>query len=193
MTRADLDLALGDQVEFLGHTPRLTGEVVSIKGDSISVVVEGPVDVLGLGNRVAPLGPFALAPHDGWIGRVIDPWGQPMDDRPIFEGPNARPVNTTPPAAAVRRGFGGRLKTGLLALNTVLPLVRGQRIGLFAGAGVGKSTLIGTLANDIEADVVVVGLVGERGREVGAFVRQILGDDGMARSVVVAATSDQPA
>ena len=185
ITRADLDLALGDQVEFIGQKPRLTGEIVALAGDRATVVVEGPIGTLGLGDPVAP--------HDSWIGRVIDPWGQPLDDRPLFQGTDWRPVQGRPPAAAARRGFGPRQRTGLLVLNTLLPLVRGQRIGLFAGAGVGKSTLIGTLASDLAADVVVIGLVGERGREVGAFVRQILGPNGMARSIVVAATSDTPA
>jgi flagellum-specific ATP synthase len=88
--------------------------------------------------------------------------------------------------------LGARLETGLAVFNTLLPIVRGQRIGLFAGSGVGKSTLMGDLAKGVEADVIVVALVGERGREVQHFLTDVLGPDGMARTVVVAATSDQP-
>ncbi len=190
---ADLDLALGDQVEFLGQPGRLTGEVVTLSEDRAVVVVEGATSALGLGGPVVRLGPYELAPHDSWIGRVIDPWGRPLDDRPLFQGNSWRAVDADPPPSAARRGFGVRQVTGLHVLNTLIPLVRGQRIGLFAGAGVGKSSLIGTLASDLDADVVVVGLVGERGREVGAFVRQVLGSKGMERSVVIAATSDSPA
>ena len=190
---SDLDLSLGDQIEFIGKTPKLTGEVVSLRQSSATVVIEGTADALKLNDPVAPLGTFEIAPHESWIGRLIDPWGQPLDGRPLFQGAAYRPVSGSPPSAATRRNLGVRLNTGLMAFNTLLPLVRGQRIGLFAGAGVGKSTLIGTLANDLDADVAVIGLVGERGREVSAFVRQILGAKGMARSVVVAATSDKPA
>ena len=190
---ADLRLSLGDQIEFLGKSPRLTGEVVSLSQETAVIVVEGSIETLGLNDPVAPLGPFEIAPHESWIGRLIDPWGQPLDGEPLFQGKTFRAVSCSPPLAASRRGLGVRLSTGLMAFNTFLPLVRGQRIGLFAGAGVGKSTLIGTLANDLDADVAVVGLVGERGREVTAFVRQILGSKGMSRSVVVAATSDKPA
>jgi flagellum-specific ATP synthase len=98
---------------------------------------------------------------------------------------------TPPPKAAGRRHMGERLDTGLSVFNTILPIVRGQRIGLFAGSGVGKSTLLAKLAQHMEADVVVMALIGERGREVNHFVEQVLGPEGMRRAVVVAATSDQ--
>ena len=99
----------------------------------------------------------------------------------------------SPPKAAARRGLGKRLSTGLAILNTVLPIVTGQRVGLFAGSGVGKSTLMAQLAQNMEADVVVMALIGERGREVNHFVKEVLGPEGMKRAVVVAATSDQSA
>src|SRR6056297_2000830 len=90
-----------------------------------------------------------------------------------------------------RRPLGARLETGMAAFNTLLPIVRGQRLGLFAGSGVGKTMLLGHLARNVEADVVVVVLVGERGRELGDFVREVLGPEGMRRTVIVAATSDR--
>jgi len=98
-----------------------------------------------------------------------------------------------PPPPADRRGFGPRLATGFAVFDTLLPIVRGQRIGLFAGSGVGKSRLIAALAQGMAADVVVIGLIGERGREVRDFLAETLGPEGLARSVVIAATSDRPA
>lgn len=186
-------LALGHQVEFLNRPERLCGEVVGIDGGIVTVVVEAAGHDLSIGDPAVHIGAFEIAADESWIGRVIDPRGVPLDGRPLPQGVEARQISSLPPPAATRRSFGPRLQTGLQALNTFLPVVQGQRLGLFAGAGVGKSNLIGSLASDLQADVVVVGLVGERGREVGAFVRQILGPAGMARSVVVAATSDQPA
>ncbi|HAW47356.1 MAG TPA: flagellum-specific ATP synthase FliI, partial [Roseovarius sp.] len=92
---------------------------------------------------------------------------------------------------ATRRPLGPRLETGMAVFNTLLPVVRGQRIGLFAGSGVGKSMLLGHLGRHMQADVVVVALIGERGRELGEFVREVLGPEGMRRAVIVAATSDR--
>lgn len=134
-----------------------------------------------------------FAPADSWIGRVIDPFGAPLDGRPMMRGEATRDLMAAPPKAASRRPMGERLATGLAVFNTILPIVKGQRVGLFAGSGVGKSTLLATLAQNMEADVVVIALIGERGREVNHFVKDVLGDEGMQRAVVVAATSDQSA
>jgi flagellum-specific ATP synthase len=111
----------------------------------------------------------------------------------MMRGETARDLMAAPPKAAERRPMGERLATGLAVFNTILPIVKGQRVGLFAGSGVGKSTLLATLAQNMEADVVVMALIGERGREVNHFVNEVLGPDGMKRAVVVAATSDQSA
>src|SRR5690606_27439408 len=106
-----------------------------------------------------------LAPDRGWIGRIVDPFGRPLDGRPLAPGGRARPVLSAPPPPAQRRRLGPRLATGLAVFDTILPVARGQRLGLFAGSGIGKSSLLAQLARGIEADVVVLGLVGERGRE----------------------------
>ena len=124
---------------------------------------------------------------------MVDPDGRPLDGRPLAPGPRDRPLDAAPPDPVTRRGFGPRLETGVAGLDTLLPLARGQRMGLFAGSGVGKSTLLGRMAGRVAADVIVIGLIGERGREVSEFVSRTLGPDGLARSVVVAATSDRPA
>lgn len=190
VTGLDHVAALGDQVR-LGDG--LMGEVLRIDPAGCTVMPEGSAEGLRLGLPATHLGRVTIAPHAGWLGRVIDPNGQPMDGRPLFPGPLSYRLDGPPPMPADRRGLGGRLTTGLAVFDTLLPIVRGQRIGLFAGSGVGKSRLIATLANAMAADVVVIGLIGERGREVRDFVEDTLGPTGLARSVVIAASSDRPA
>lgn len=183
---------LGDLVEFHhGHGIRRLGEVLALSDVGLTVLPDGTPEGLSIGDRVALLGPGAIAPDDSWLGRVIDPFGKPQDGRPLLRGADERPLRAAPPAATARRPLGARLETGMAAFNTMLPLVRGQRIGLFAGSGVGKSTLLARLARGVQADMAVIALIGERGREVREFVDRVLGPAGMARSVVVAATSDR--
>jgi flagellum-specific ATP synthase len=181
--------AQGDMVTIGAGGRR--GEVLNLTEDLVSVLPDGDVEGLQIGAQVALIGSSQIAPDDGWIGRVIDPMGAPLDGRPLLRGRHARalrgqPVNPTEP-----RVLGARLETGLSVFNTMLPIVRGQRIGLFAGSGVGKSMLLAKLARGVHADVVVIALIGERGREVREFIERVLGTAGMARAVVVAATSDQ--
>ena len=184
---------LGDELVYEdteGHARR--AEVSHLEAGSLWATPYADASGLRMGMAVRPTGPASVSPHAGWIGRVVDPFGTPLDGKPLLPGLPV-PLNAAPPAGARRRGMGARLRTGFAVLDTMLPLVRGQRIGLFAGSGVGKSTLIGSLARAMEADVCVLALVGERGREVSDFVRKVLGPEGMARTVLVAATADQPA
>ncbi|MDJ0822745.1 MAG: FliI/YscN family ATPase [Paracoccaceae bacterium] len=184
-------VCIGDRLRLLRPDAPLCGEVLRISDDLVAMLPDDGVDGVAQGHRVAVMGPPTLAPCDSWIGRVIDPYGQPLDGLPIRSGGKRRPFRSAPPPAAARRGMGARLSTGLAVFDTLLPIVHGQRIGLFAGSGVGKSRLLAQLAQGVEADVVVLALVGERGREVQDFVRNVLGPEGMARSIVVAATSDR--
>ncbi len=172
---------------------KLQAEVLRIAADSVQLLCDAPPDGAALGDPVFLYPAPEFAPCDRWIGRVIDPFGRPMDGKPLSNGGIARPVQAAPPLAGARRGLGHRVATGLAVMNTMLPVVTGQRLGLFAGSGVGKSSLLARLARSMQADVVVLALIGERGREVRDFVDRVLGPDGMARSVVVAATSDQSA
>lgn len=171
----------------------LAGEVLHVSAGHIKMLPNAAPDGVSLGDRVYldPSPDFAPGLH--WLGRVIDPFGRPLDGKPLLSGPQTRDIMQAPPPAVARKQLGQRMGTGLSVLNTVLPVVRGQRVGLFAGSGVGKSTLLSTLARSMQADVVVVALIGERGREVNEFVAQAIGPEAMKRTIVVAATSDQSA
>ncbi|WP_127113136.1 FliI/YscN family ATPase [Shimia sediminis] len=183
---------VGDQVRLFSHDGKgIKGEIVQLHDDALSVLPEEPPNGVRLGDRAGLIKVSGIAPSEAWIGRVVDPDGQPLDGDPILRGSEIRSRRASPPPPARRRALGDRLETGLNVFNTMLPLVRGQRLGLFAGSGVGKSTLLGQLARGVTAEVVVLAMIGERGRELRDFVENILGPEGMARSVVVAATSDQ--
>lgn len=185
---------LGDQVRVMCRSGGdLLGEVIAIEPENIRVVCYEELDGVARHDHVVLLDAPSLAPDDTWIGRVIDPFGQPMDGQPLLKGSNRLNLRAAPPSPARRGGLGPRLETGMAAFNTLLPVAKGQRLGLFAGSGIGKSSLIASFARNLEADVVVVALIGERGREVRDFVETTLGLEGMARSVVIAATSDQTA
>jgi flagellum-specific ATP synthase len=183
---------LGDRVLIRSGTG-LAGEVVRVARDHATVLPETAAEGVQIGAAVELNGPATIAPDDSWIGRIVDPFGRPLDGRPLFRGATSRPLRAQPPDAAARRRMGERLSTGTACFDTVLPLVRGQRIGLFAGSGVGKSSLLAKFARGVQADVVVIALIGERGRELREFTESVLGPEGMARSVVVTATSDQSA
>lgn len=184
---------LGDDLVYLDDRGvRHRAEVVRLEQGMLWAVPFGVPEGLRIGLIVETSGPPSIGPDDSWIGRIVDPFGMPIDDRHLLRGAE-RSLTAAPPAATRRRAMGRRQRTGYAVLDTMLPIARGQRIGLFAGSGVGKSTLLGKLACEMEADVCVLALVGERGREVSDFVHRVLGPEGMARTVVVAATSDMSA
>lgn len=193
ISAAGRDWGMGDRVSVLAGGSPIGGEIVTLDAGGAAVLTDGPADGVRLGDPVEPADRAAIAPHAGWIGRILDPFGLPLDGRPLLRGPQARALRAPPPPAADRRRLGERLETGMRVFNTLLPLVRGQRIGLFAGSGVGKSTLMASFARHVTADVAVIALIGERGRELREFVEDTLGPEGMARSVIIAATSDQSA
>lgn len=183
--------ALGDLVEFPdAKSGAQRGEVLALDADHVTVLPDGAADGVQIGDRVILIGQAGIAPHDSWIGRVIDPFGAALDGLPLLRGADPKPLRGTPVNPTMRRALGPRMETGMAVFNTLLPIVRGQRIGLFAGSGVGKTTLLARLAMGLQADVVVIAMIGERGREVREFVERVLGPVGMARAVVVAATAD---
>ncbi|SHI47409.1 flagellum-specific ATP synthase [Roseomonas rosea] len=146
---------------------------------------------LSVGARVEDAGPVTLRPCAGWLGRVVDPMGRPIDGGgPLPRGAAARPLRASPPAAGTRARLGPRIDLGVRAMDAFATCRRGQRLGPFAASGVGKSSLMSMLARHADCDVAVIGLVGERGRELREFIEDDLGPQGLARSVVVCATSD---
>ncbi|WP_189678422.1 flagellar protein export ATPase FliI [Seohaeicola zhoushanensis] len=170
------------------------GEVVGVDGDGTHVLPFGNWVGVSAGDPVSlsPRGD-TIRPDASWKGRVMNALAEPLDRKgPLVEGPRARDVKAPPPAAFDRRRTGERLETGIKIFDVFTPLCRGQRMGVFAGSGVGKSTLMAMLARQAAADVIVVGLVGERGREVQDFIQSDLGPEGLARSVVVVSTGDEP-
>src|ERR1700759_275006 len=135
-----------------------------------------------------------VRPSPSWLGRVINAMGEPIDGKgPLAQGPSPMTFRNAPPPAHARRRVGGPLDLGVRALNTFLTCCRGQRLWIFAGSRGGKTVLLSVLGRNVDADITVIGLVGERGREVQEFLQDDLGDAGLARSVVVVATSDEPA
>ncbi|WP_107498441.1 FliI/YscN family ATPase [Thalassobius sp. I31.1] len=183
---------LGDQVSIHCSSGIVSGgEVLQLNRETLTIMPDQNLEGVAIGDEVILTGQNTIAPDNSWIGHVIDPFGRAIDGSFLMRGVNEYPLRGKPPLATERRGFGERLETGTAVFNTLLPIVRGQRIGLFAGSGVGKSTLLAKLARNVQADIVVIALIGERGREVREFVENVLGPEGMARAVVVAATSDQ--
>lgn len=184
--------ALGDRAIIqLQSGGKLGAEVLALANGLVTLLSDGAADGVALGDRVELLGQPSISPDNSWVGRIVDPFGRPLDGRPLMRGRIERALKASPPAATRRKRLGERLETGMTIFNTMLPLVRGQRIGLFAGSGVGKSSLLAKFARGISADVVVIALIGERGRELREFVEHVLGPEGMKKSVIVAATSDQ--
>ena len=184
-------LSLGDRLIILAHGQHIRADVVRLDKGRAYALIDGAADGIALNDPVRFEPKPRFAPDASWIGRVIDPDGRALDGRPLLPGLGAADLRSPPPPAHQRRPLGDRLETGLAVMNTMLPLVRGQRVGLFAGSGVGKSSLLADLARGVAADVIVIALVGERGREVRQFTEAVLGPEGMARTVVIAATSDR--
>nr|WP_108501972.1 FliI/YscN family ATPase [Paracoccus indicus] len=183
--------SVGDRVQIALATGDLGGEIVGLAPDHAEVLPEGGTEGLSVGAQVRLMHAPRIAPCDAWVGRIIDPLGRPLDGRPLPQGLQERGFRSDAPPAVTRKRLGARLDTGLAVFDTLLPLVAGQRVGLFAGSGVGKSTLLSMLAKGVQADVVVIAMIGERGRELREFVERTMGPEGMKRAVIVAATSDQ--
>ena len=185
---------VGDVVVLKRRGTPLQAEIVGFdQGEAVAIPL-GELTGVGVDDAVESTGaPLEVATGPGLLGRVIDGLGRPADGAPLPEGLTRVPVDRAPPPALGRRPVTEPLSTGVRVLDAFLTLGVGQRVGLFAGSGVGKSTLLGAIARGTSADVVVVALVGERGREVGDFLAHSLGEAGRRRSVVVVATSDAPA
>lgn len=170
-------------------------EVIGFTGHNAVVMPFAALDGVRRGCRaVIANAANQVRPSPAWLGRVLNAMGEPIDGKgPLPQGIAPVPFRNAPPPAHARRRVGAPLDLGVRALNTFLTCCRGQRMGIFAGSGVGKSVLLSMLARNVDADISVIGLIGERGREVQEFLQDDLGEEGLARSVVVVATSDEPA
>jgi len=190
-----LNASIGEVCDIYvpGEENPVRAEVVGFKENTFFLMPLGELKGICPGCKVIPEGrSLTVRVGDHLPGRVLDGLGEPMDGRPINKGVEFN-INNSPPNALQRRRITEALATGVRAIDALLTCGRGQRMGIFAGSGVGKSTLLGMIARYSYADINVIGLIGERGREVLDFIESNLGSEGMARSVIVAATSDQPA
>ena len=188
-------LSIGDRCQIIGRGEPIMCEAVGFRNGRALLMPFSSLDGVGLGCQVEVLDPNpVLYPHPSWLGRVIDAWGEPVDGLgPLTAGDKPYPLRNRPPSAHSRQRVAGKVDLGVRAMNAFLTVCRGQRMGIFAGSGVGKSTLLSMMPRHTSADISVIGLIGERGREAREFIEDDLGPEGMARSVVVCATSDESA
>lgn len=215
MAKADLIRSLGKvtkviglvieavgQETFIGELCRIRSmggrdvlaEVVGFRGETLLLMPMGEIQGIRPGSEVVGFGrPFEVPVGRAMLGRVINGLGLPIDGKTALDAEARRSVHCHPPSPMARLPITEPLPTGIRAIDGVLTCGKGQRMGIFAGSGVGKSTLLGMIARYTEADVSIIALVGERGREVREFITRELGEDGLKRSVVVVATSNEPA
>jgi flagellum-specific ATP synthase len=187
-------LSVGDRCRIVGRRDNVVGcEVIGFRDGRALALPFGPIEGVGLGCRVevSAVDP-AIYPDAGWLGRVVNGFGEPADGKgPLPMGDQAYRVHNRPPPAHARQRIGGKLDLGVRALNAFLSCCSGQRMGIFAGSGIGKSTLLAMIARNTSADVNVIGLIGERSREAREFIEDDLGEEGLRRSIVVVSTSDE--
>jgi len=175
-----------------GETP-VVAEVVGFRNSQVLMMPLGDLRGIAPGCQVLPTGKvFNVKVGSCLLGQVLDGRGDPLKGEIIKDGGESIPVDNAPPNPMERTRISSILPTGIRAIDMLLTCGEGQRVGIFSGSGVGKSTLLGMIARHSEADVNVIALIGERGREVVDFIEKDLGEEGLARSVVVAVTSDRP-
>ena len=188
-------LKVGDLCYIETNTgERKPAEVQAFKGEAAQLLLLLDGNGIGQGSKVIATGkPIIIPVGDFLLGRLINPMGEPIDGKPMdTTGATWRPIEGPPPGPFERPIITEQFSTGVRAIDACMTMGCGQRLGLFAGSGVGKSTLLGMIARNSDADVNVVALIGERGREVKEFVEDSLGEEGMAKSVLVCSTGDQP-
>ena len=188
------ELSVGDRCNITARGgKKVVCEVVGFNNDKVLLMPFMSLTGVGPGNPVdvADARPV-IYPDVSWLGRVINAMGEPVDGKgPLIKGKVPYPIHNAPPSAHSRQRVGGKADLGVRAINTFLTMCKGQRMGIFAGSGVGKSSLMSMMARHTTLDVSILGLIGERGREAREFIEDDLGEEGMKRSVVVVATSDE--
>ncbi|MCI4644704.1 MAG: flagellum-specific ATP synthase FliI [Hyphomonadaceae bacterium] len=182
--------------EILIEKPGLTahGEILRVSEDSVTALLFSPCESLRIGDRVSIEPEARVEPGDHWLGQVVDYRGEVAGGgvTPDLTHSSSRALQAAPLPAHARRQLGARMASGWMVTDTLLPICQGQRLGLFAGSGIGKSTFLASLAAGLEADRVVIGLIGERSREVNDFLRSKLPAETLPKTVVVTATSSEP-
>jgi len=193
---AQQSLSIGSRVNILSRQDKTVPcEVVGFKADRALLMPYSMLEGVGVGCQAYVGGETPVVhPSAKWLGRVVNAMGEPIDGKgPVQPGGEAYPLRAQPPPAHLRQRVGDKIDLGVRALNTFVTCCKGQRMGIFSGSGVGKSILLSMFARYARSDVSVIGLIGERGREVQEFIEDDLGAEGLARSVVVVATSDETA
>lgn len=186
--------SLGNDIRVEKGQRTIRGEILSVSGERAVALLFSPGESICIGDAVHVERTATVTIGDHWLGKIVTPQGEVVDGTlsNMSHNTSTRPLQNAPPPPHLRRALGPRLSTGMMVTDTLLPICRGQRIGLFAGSGVGKSTLLGTLANELDADRVVIALIGERSREVQTFATQTFPAEALARSVIVASTASDP-
>ncbi len=193
---AQRSMSIGSRVNILSRTEKIIPcEVVGFRLDRALLMPYSVLEGVGVGCKAFIDSDVAhVHPCDAWLGRVINAMGEPIDGKgPIKLGTVAYPIRNTPPPAHLRGRVKGKMDLGVRSINTFATCCKGQRMGIFAGSGVGKSILLSMFARYTASDVTVIGLIGERGREVQEFLEDDLGEEGLKKSVVIVATSDETA
>jgi flagellum-specific ATP synthase len=188
-------LVLGAGASAQTRNGEIPCEVIGFRHDRALLMPFAPLEGVHAGARI-DINPeiHSLRPTPNWLGRVVNAFGEPLDDKgPLPQGLDTCPLRGVPPQAHARDRVGARIDLGVRALNVFTQICKGQRLGVFAGSGVGKSVLMSMLARNADCDVTIIGLIGERGREVKEFIDDVLGEEGLKRAIVVVATSDEPA
>jgi len=187
---------VGEMCQIL--TPRGRGivwaEVVGLRGKTVQLMAYDEMEGLEIGNIVVAMGESLQVPvSDKLLGRTLDSMGRPIDDKGDIGSADFYPAFNTPPDVLKRKRIQDRIATGVRSIDGLITVGKGQRMGIFSGSGVGKSTLLGMIARNTSADINVIALIGERGREVREFIENDLGEEGLERSVIVVSSSNKPA
>ena len=189
-------VSLGSRCTITTNDDRkILTEVIGLQDNKTMLMPFTGLDGIGVGCLVTiDKARHSVNPHDKWLGRVINALGEPVDEKgPLTKGETPYPLRNPPPSAHKRQQVGGKIDLGVKAINTFLTCCKGQRMGVFAGSGIGKSMLVAMLTRYSEAQVKVIGLIGERGREVHEFIHKYLGPEGLESAIVIVATSDESA
>ncbi|MGB3626156.1 MAG: FliI/YscN family ATPase [Henriciella sp.] len=185
---------VGNEIVIDTNQGAVRGEILTISGDRVKAFLFGESDAIRIGDRAYIDQEATVTPGDHWIGQIINYRGEIVgeDGAAPPRACSPRKLLSKAPPSHLRSGLGPRLNTGLMVTDTVIPICHGQRLGLFAGSGVGKSTLLGALANGVEADRIVIALIGERSRELNEFATHTLPESARKKSVIVTATASEP-